>query len=222
MLDYARVVIVGGGPLGVSLLYHLSKEGWADTLLIEKGELTSGSTWHAAGLLCNFNGNQTVSQIHQVSLDLYTKEIPKLTGDPSPFHQPGSLRVGFSQVEEEWFRNLHSRSHSVPFELNIINKQEAQDLNSLMNYDAARIIVSTPNDGHVDPTSVVMPLSQAARKNGATISPFNRALEINPLPSGEWEVVSEKGHRALRTRGQRRRLFLARGGRYGRCQSAYH
>jgi hypothetical protein len=67
-----------------------------------------------------------------------------------------------------------------------------------------------------------MPLSQAARKNGATISPFNRALEINPLPSGEWEVVSEKGHRALRTRSQRRRLFLARGGRYGRCQSAYH
>lgn len=193
MLDYARVVIIGGGSLGVSLLYHLSKEGWSDTLLIEKGELTSGSTWHAAGLLCNFNGNQTVSQIHQASIDLYTKEIPKLTGDPSPFHQTGSLRIGFSQLEEEWFRNLQSRSHSVPFEFNLVNKQEAQDLNPLMNYDDARIIVSTPNDGHVDPTSVVMPLAQAARKNGAAISRFNRVLEINPLPSGEWEVVSEKG-----------------------------
>ena len=186
MQDHARVVIVGGGSLGVSLLYHLSKEGWTDTLLIEKGELTSGSTWHAAGLLCNFIGNHTVSQIHQVSIDLYTKEIPELTGDPSPFHQPGSLRIGFTELEEQWFRNLQSRSHSVPFEFNIISKAEAQELHPLMNFDGARIIVSTPNDGHVDPTSVVMPLSQAARKNGATISRFNRVLEINALPSGEW------------------------------------
>jgi len=193
MLDHARVVIVGGGSLGVSLLYHLSKEGWSDTLLIEKGELTSGSTWHAAGLLCNFIGNYTVSQIHQASIDLYTKEIPELTGDPTPFHQCGSLRIGFSQLEEEWFRNLQSRSHNVPFEFNIVSKAEAQELHPLMNFDDARIIVSTPNDGHVDPTSVVMPLSQAARKNGATISRFNRVLEINALPCGEWEVVSEKG-----------------------------
>jgi len=193
MLDYARVVIVGGGSLGVSLLYHLSKEGWTDTLLIEKGELTSGSTWHAAGLLCNINGSMTVSQIHQASIDLYTKEIPELTGDPSPFHQTGSIRVGFTELEEQWLRNLASRAHNIPFECNFINKQEAQDLMPLMNFDKARVIVSTPNDGHVDPTSVVMPLSQAARKNGATISRFNRVLKINSLPSGEWEVVTEKG-----------------------------
>ena len=193
MLDYARVVIVGGGSLGVSLLYHLSKEGWTDTLLIDKSELTSGSTWHAAGLLCNFIGNQTVSKVHQASIDLYTKELPELTGEPSPFHQPGSLRIGFSKLEEEWFRNLESRSKNVPCEFNIISKQEAADLNPLMDFDKARIIVSTPNDGHVDPTSVVMPLSQAARKNGATISRYNRVLEINALSNGEWEVVTEKG-----------------------------
>lgn len=193
MLDYARVVIVGGGSLGVSLLYHLSKEGWTDTLLIDKGELTSGSTWHAAGLLCNFNGSQTVSQIHQASIDLYTKELPELTGEVSPFHQPGSLRIGFSELEVEWFRNLESRSKNIPFEFNIISKQEARALNPLMDYSNAKIIVSTPNDGHVDPTSVVMPLSQAARKNGATISRYNRVLEINSLAGGEWEVVTEKG-----------------------------
>ncbi|MEM7359529.1 MAG: FAD-dependent oxidoreductase [Pseudomonadota bacterium] len=193
MLDYARVVIVGGGSLGVSLLYHLSKEGWTDTLLIEKGELTSGSTWHAAGLLCNFNGSQTISQIHQASIDLYTKEIPELTGDPTPFHQTGSIRVGFSKLEEEWFHNIQSRSHSLPCEFDIISKEEATRLSPLMKFDNARVIVSTPNDGHVDPTSVVMPLSQAARKAGATISRFNRVLEINSLSNGEWEVVTEKG-----------------------------
>lgn len=193
MLEYARVVIIGGGSLGVSLLYHLSKEGWNDTLLVEKGELTSGSTWHAAGLLCNLNGNQTIAQIHQASIDLYTQEIPQLTGQPSPFHQTGSLRIGFSELEEQWFRNLQSRSHSVPCEFNIISQQQARELNPLMNFDDARIIVSTPNDGHVDPTSVVMPMAQGARANGATISRFNRVLEINSLPNGEWQVVTEKG-----------------------------
>lgn len=193
MLDHARVVIVGGGSLGVSLLYHLSKEGWTDTLLIEKSELTSGSTWHAAGLLCNLNGNMTISKIHQASIDLYTRELPELTGEPTPFKTPGSLRVGYTRLEEEWFRNMESRAKNVPCEFNIISKQEAKNLSPLMNFDKARVIVSTPNDGHVDPTSVVMPISQAARKNGATISRYNRVVAINLLSSGEWQVETEKG-----------------------------
>ncbi len=193
MLDRARVVIIGGGSLGVSLLYHLSKEGWTDTLLIEKGELTSGSTWHAAGLLCNFIGNHTVAKIHQASIDLYTKELPELTGDASPFHVTGSIRMGYTKLEEEWFRNLESRAHNVPCEFNIISRDEAERLHPLMDFSDARIIVHTPNDGHTDPTSVVMPISQLARKNGATISRFNRVLDINQLPNGEWEVITEKG-----------------------------
>ncbi|MFK8022060.1 MAG: FAD-dependent oxidoreductase [Pseudomonadales bacterium] len=193
MKDHAQVVIVGGGSLGISLLYHLSKEGWTDTLLVEKGELTSGSTWHAAGLVSNFIGNHTVAKIQQASIDLYTKTLPEETGDPTTFHQCGSLRIGYTKLEEEWFRNLEARAKNVPCEFNIVSKQEAQALNPLMNFDGARIIVSTPNDGHVDPTSVAMPMSQLARANGATISRFNRVLEINALPSGEWEVVTEKG-----------------------------
>lgn len=193
MLDRARVVIIGGGSLGVSLLYHLSKEGWCDTLLIEKGELTSGSTWHAAGLIPNFSGNMTVSQIHQASIDLYQNEIPKITGHETPFHQTGSLRMGFSDLEDQWYRNLYSRSKNIPFEFDFISKSEASDLCPLMNFDGAKTIISTPNDGHVDPTSVVMPMSQAARANGATISRFNRVVDINLLPNGEWEVITEKG-----------------------------
>jgi len=193
MKSQARVVIIGGGSLGISLLYHLAKEGWTDLLLVEKGELTSGSTWHAAGLCSNFIGNMTVAKIHDYSIQLYNEILPKETGEKSTFHQTGSLRVGYTKLEEEWFRNLESRAKNVPCEFNIISKAEARDLHPWANFDQARIIASTPNDGHVDPTSVAMPLAQLARTKGAEISRFNRVVAINPLASGEWQVVTEKG-----------------------------
>ena len=193
MKSHARVVIIGGGSLGVNLLYHLTKGGWSDVVLVEKGELTSGSTWHAAGLCSNFIGNHTVAQIHDYTIKLYNEILPEETGEKSVFHQCGSLRQGFTKVEEEWFKNLESRSKNIGFEFNIVSKEEAKKLNPFMNFDKARIIASTPNDGHVDPTSVVMPLSKLARKNGAEINRFTRVTEINELRSGEWEVVTDKG-----------------------------
>jgi dimethylglycine dehydrogenase len=193
MKSHARVVIIGGGSLGVNLLYHLTREGWSDVVLVEKGELTSGSTWHAAGLCSNFIGNHTVAQIHDYTIKLYNEILPAETGEKSVFHQCGSIRQGFTKVEEEWFRNLESRSKNIGFEFNIVSKGEAQKLNPFMNFDKARVIASTPNDGHVDPTSVVMPLSKLARANGAEINRFTRVTEINELRSGEWEVVTDKG-----------------------------
>ena len=193
MKSHARVVIIGGGSLGVNLLYHLTKGGWSDVVLVEKGELTSGSTWHAAGLCSNFIGNHTVAQIHDYTIKLYNEILPEETGEKSVFHQCGSIRQGFTKIEEEWFKNLESRSKNIGFEFNIISKEEARKLNPLMNFDKARVIVSTPNDGHVDPTSVVMPLSKLARDNGAEIYRFTQVTEIKELRSGEWEVVTDKG-----------------------------
>jgi dimethylglycine dehydrogenase len=193
MRTHARVVIIGGGSLGISLLYHLTKEGWTDLLLVEKGELTSGSTWHAAGLCSNFIGNMTVAKIHDYSIRLYNEILPAETGDPSTFHQTGSIRIGYSKLEEEWFRHLASRAHNVPCAFNIISRQEAEALHPHVDFSKARIIASTPDDGHVDPTSVAMPLSQLARAAGAEVSRFNRVIEINDTASGEWEVVTEKG-----------------------------
>lgn len=193
MKSHARVVIVGGGSLGVNLMYHLTKEGWNDVALIEKGELTSGSTWHAAGLCSNFIGNHTVAQIHDYTIKLYDEILPKETGEDSVFHRTGSIRVGFTKAEEEWFKNLESRSKNIGFEFNIISKQEAEKLNPFMDFSKARTIVSTPNDGHVDPTSVVMPLSRLARNNGAEVYRNTQVTEINNLPNGEWEVVTTNG-----------------------------
>jgi len=193
MKSHARVVIIGGGSLGVNLLYHLTREGWSDVVLVEKGELTSGSTWHAAGLCSNFIGNHTVAHIHNYTIRLYNEILPAETGEKSVFHQVGSVRQGFTRVEEEWFRNLESRARNIGFAFNIVSKEEAQKLNPLMNFDKARVIASTPNDGHVDPTSVVMPLARLARDKGAEIYRNNRVVEINEQRNGEWEVVTEQG-----------------------------
>ena len=105
MKSHAQVAIIGGGSLGVNLMYHLGLEGWTDVVLIEKGELTSGSTWHAAGLCPNFNGNHTLSNIHEYTIKLYDEILPEKTGLPSSFHKTGSLRVGHTEVEEQWFTN---------------------------------------------------------------------------------------------------------------------
>jgi dimethylglycine dehydrogenase len=191
MKKHARVVIIGGGSLGVNLLYHLTEEGWNDVILIEKGELTSGSTWHAAGLCPNFNGNHTLSKIHEYTIKLYNEILPAKTGLPSSFHQCGSLRVGYTEVEEQWFRNVLSRSHNIGCEMRFISKEEALAINPVMCFDQARTILYTPNDGHVDPTSVVMPLSQLARDQGAEIIRFNRVIDIKIRPGGEYEVITE-------------------------------
>ncbi len=129
MKSHAQVVIIGGGSLGISLLYHLTREGWTDLLLVEKGELTSGSTWHAAELCSNFIGNMTVAKIHDYTIKLYDEIIPAETGTPSVFHKTGSLRVGYSKLEEEWFHNLASRAKNIACEFNIISKDEARKLN---------------------------------------------------------------------------------------------
>ena len=193
MRSHARVVIIGGGSLGINLLYHLTKAGWTDIALVEKGELTSGSTWHAAGLCSNFIGNMTVAKIHDYSIKLYSEIIPAETGEASTFHRTGSLRLGYTPLEEEWFRHLESRAKNIGCAFHLISQDEAKRVNPFMDFSGARVIAHTPNDGHVDPTSVVMPLAQLAKKNGAEINRFTQVTAIHPRPSGEWEVVTDHG-----------------------------
>ena len=194
MKSHAQVVIIGGGSLGVNLMYHLTQEGWTDIVLLEKGEITSGSTWHAAGLCPNFNGNHTLSSIHEYTIKLYDEILPKETGLPSSFHKTGSLRVGHTEVEEQWFTNILSRANHIGCEMHFVSKEEASIINPMMDFSAARNILYTPNDGHVDPTTVVTQLAQLSKKAGAEVSNFNRVIDINILPTGEYEVITELGN----------------------------
>ena len=192
MKSHARVVIIGGGIMGVSLLYHLSKEGWKDLVLIEKGELTSGSTWHAAGQCPHFVGSYNVAKIHNYSNKLY-QELEKETGQSTGWHGCGSLRLALKQEDVDWFHYVKGILDNVGSPAEIISKEKILNLHPFLKIDDALCALHTPEDGYTDPTSTTNAMAIAARKEGAKIYRHNRVLEINKLSSGEWEIHSEKG-----------------------------
>ncbi|MFQ5546275.1 MAG: NAD(P)/FAD-dependent oxidoreductase, partial [Acidiferrobacterales bacterium] len=105
MKSHARVVVIGGGAMGAGLLYHLAKEGWSDVVLVEKGELTSGSTWHAAGLIPNFIGDLNMAKIHEYGIGLY-KRLEAETGQSTGWHGCGAIRLATNQDEADWFHSV--------------------------------------------------------------------------------------------------------------------
>lgn len=188
----ARVVIVGGGMMGASLLYHLAEEGWTDSLLIEKGELTSGSTWHAAGQCPSFIADYNMAKIHDHGVKLYPK-LEELTGQYVSWHGCGGIRYALQPAEVEWFHRVAAVGSLIGFECEIIDPAKIRQLVPYANIDGVLAGAWTLNDGHVDPAGVCNAMAKGARRFGATIVTNNRVLDINPKPSGDWEVVTEQG-----------------------------
>jgi dimethylglycine dehydrogenase len=183
MQSHAKVVIVGGGIMGVGLAYHLAEEGWKDVLLIEKGELTSGSTWHAAGQCPSFIGNSNT---------LYPR-LEKLTGHPTGWHGCGGIRLATSPEEVDWFRHVTGFAANVGFHIEIIGPNRIKELNPWLDTDGVLAGAHTTMDGHVDPASACNAMAAGARQLGATIVRRNQVTNIKRLPSGEFEVVTEQG-----------------------------
>ncbi len=192
MKSHARVVIVGGGMMGVGLLYHLAEEGWTDSVLIEKGELTSGSTWHAAGQCPSFIANYNLAKIHQYSNTLYPK-LEEMTGQPTGWHGCGGIRLAVKPEEVDYFRLVEGVAANVGFRMQIIGPAEIKRLNPFIDTTGVLAGAWTLDDGHVDPSSCCHSMAIAAKNLGATIIRHNRVTNINQLPDGEWEVISEKG-----------------------------
>ncbi|MCZ6721831.1 MAG: FAD-dependent oxidoreductase [Proteobacteria bacterium] len=192
MKSEARVVIVGGGIFGTSLLYHLAKEGWSDLLLLEKGELTSGSTWHAAGQVPHFVGSYNLAKIHQYSISLY-QGLEAETGQAVGWHGPGSIRLATNGDELDWFKQVEgiARLLDIPFE--IVGPQAIKELHPFLELGDVLAGAHTPEDGHVDPAGVVSAMAKAARDAGATIHRHTRVSAISAIADGGWEVVSDKG-----------------------------
>lgn len=192
--DEARCVIIGGGAMGVGLLYFLAHEGWgSDTVLIEKGELTSGSTWHAAGLVPNFIGDLNMAKVHQEAVSLYPK-IEAETGLSSGWHGCGALRFAISENDVLWHRQVSAQLDQLGIENEIVGPARIQELNPLMeNIDDVQSALWTPNDGWADPTGVTNAMAKGARQLGAEIIRHNRVTDMNQLPDGRWEVISEQG-----------------------------
>ncbi|HEX2582220.1 MAG TPA: FAD-dependent oxidoreductase, partial [Dongiaceae bacterium] len=192
MKSQARVVIIGGGIVGVSIAYHLTKFGWRDVVLLEKTELTAGSTWHAAGLLPLFNMSYTVGQIHKYSVDLY-KSLEAETGQPVSFHPTGNLRLATNRDRmDEYFKYCGTANTiGVPFE--IVTPQRVKELWPLCNTDGIIGALYHPDDGHVAPADVTMALAKAARERGAEIIRQTEVTAIAPTQSGEWRIATNKG-----------------------------
>lgn len=192
MKTNAQVVIVGGGIMGASLLYHLAELGWTDTLLIEKNELTSGSTWHAAGQCPNITGSYNLAKMHAYSNQLYPTLEAK-TGQYVSWHKSGGIRLATNERELAWFRYIHGYSKAIGFPMEIIPPDEIRRINPFLTTEGVIAGAHTTEDGHADPAGLCNALAIGARNMGATIVRKNRVTAINALPSGAWEVVTEQG-----------------------------
>ena len=194
MRDQARVAVIGGGNMGASVLYHLAKEGWTDCVLIEKVELTSGATWHAAGLVSRMVGGLSLGTLHDYAVALY-KTIEQETGRAVSWHSCGSLRVATSPDHMDWISHLYDCVRARGQDIRLISRDEVKHLNPLYDIEAVGILgaVYTPDDGHVDPAGACFAMCAGARQMGAQVVRYTRVTDVNQRPSGEWEVITDKG-----------------------------
>ena len=192
MKSQARVVIVGGGIVGVSIAYHLTKFGWKDVVLVEKNELTAGSTWHAAGLLPLFTMSYAIGQIHKYSVDLY-KSLEAETGQDVGFHATGNMRLAESKERMDEFHRYCSVANTIGVPFEVIDAKRAKQLWPLCEMDDVVGALFHPQDGHAAPADVTMALAKAARSRGAELNRQTKVTAIQQKPSGEWLVKTDKG-----------------------------
>ena len=192
MKTHARVVVIGGGVMGVGLLYHLTKEGWSDVVLVEKGELTSGSTWHAAGLIPHFIGSLNMAKVHLYGSQLYQR-LEAETGQATGWHGCGAIRLATNPDEVDWFHYVQGVLRCVGAECHLIGPAEIAELHPLLDLEGVLLGAYTPGDGHTDPASSTNAMAAGARAGGAEIYRRNRVMDIAQRRGGAWEVITEHG-----------------------------
>jgi dimethylglycine dehydrogenase len=192
MKTHARIVVIGGGMMGASLLYHLALEGCTDCVLIEKDELTSGSTWHAAGQCPSITGSYNLAKIHAYGNELYPK-LEALTGQYVSWHGCGGLRLATNKHELDWMKYIYGFSKNIGFGMQIVGLDEIKRLNPFLTTDNVIAGAWTTDDGHADPSGLCQAMAKGARDLGAEVIRHNRVTAVHLRPGGEWEVVTEQG-----------------------------
>ncbi|MEM9270114.1 MAG: FAD-dependent oxidoreductase, partial [Pseudomonadota bacterium] len=158
----AKVVIVGGGIMGCGLAYHLAHEGWSDVVLLEKAELTSGSTWHAAGQITQSTSSLGLGKCVDYNIGLYAGGLEAETGQPVTWHGCGSFRLAYNEDEMDWLRHTLSVGQALGFNIELVSPDRVAELHPFYNLDGVLGALHTPDDGHVDPTNVTMALAAGA------------------------------------------------------------
>ncbi len=188
----ARVVIIGGGIMGCALAYHLAHLGCSDVVLLEKGELTSGSTWHAAGQITQSTSSYGLGKMVDYNIGLYSGALKAETGQDVSWHGCGSLRLAYCEDEMDWLRHTLSVGRGLGFEIDLIDKEKIASLHPYYNLDGVLGALYTPNDGHVDPSNLTAAFATGARNLGVRIFRQTRATNITRV-GDDWQVDTEKG-----------------------------
>lgn len=191
--SHARVVIVGGGIMGCGLAYHLAREGWTDAVLLEKAELTSGSTWHAAGQITHSTSSFGLGKCVGYNIDLYSGALEAETGQAVGWHGCGSLRLAYVEDEVDWLKHTLSVGAALGFPMELLGPEDIRKHHPFYNLDGVKAALHTPDDGHVDPAGVTFALAAGARRLGVRVVRRCRATNISATPSGEWRVSTEQG-----------------------------
>ena len=192
MKKQARVLVIGGGAIGVSVAYHLAKYGWKDVVLVEKHELTSGSTWMAAGNCSFYHSNYYCTQVNMKSIELYQK-LEAETGQATGWHTTGSIRTADNPDRMDELGYYYSMNRCLGFNVQRVTPAEIAKLHPLMNVEGLMGGLYWPDDGDVDPSSITLSMSIGAKKLGAEINTHTRVTGISRKPNNEWVVHTDKG-----------------------------
>ena len=193
MKDQARVVVIGGGVVGASVLYHLTKLGWSDVMLLERSDLTSGSTWHAAGGMHTINGDPNVAKLQQYTIELY-KEIEQASGQDIGLHMTGGIMLAATNERFDWLKGIAAKGRYLGMkDVEIITPKQAAELMPLIDESQFVGALYDPIEGHVDPYGVTHAYAKAARKNGAEIALHTKVEDLTQQVDGTWLVHTDKG-----------------------------
>lgn len=193
MKDNARVVVIGGGVVGCSILFHLAKMGWKDVVLLERNELTSGSSWHAAGSFHTVSSDPNVSKLQDYTISLY-KEIEETSGHSISMHKTGGYYLASNQNWHDYLKRERSNARSLGLNQEFVSLEEVVDKHPLINPDHYVAALWDPSDGDIDPSGVVYAYAKSARVHGAKFYTHTPVIETNQRSDGSWDVVTEKGN----------------------------
>ena len=192
MKTSAQAVVIGGGVVGASVLYHLTRAGWTDVVLLERRELTAGSTWHAAGGMHTINGDPNVAALQRYTVQLY-EELERTSGVACGVHLTGEVMLADSEDRMDWLRMVHARGRYLDMQTELISVTEAKEKIPFLVEEHFVGALWDPVGGHVDPSGVTNAYATAARMAGAEVYRNTWAYDIVANPDGTWDVVTEQG-----------------------------
>ncbi|MBT4872825.1 MAG: FAD-dependent oxidoreductase, partial [Marinovum sp.] len=192
MKTTTQVAVIGGGVVGCSVLYHLTKLGWSDVTLIERSDLTSGSTWHAAGGFHTINGDTNMAALQGYTIKLY-KELEAITGMSCGLHHVGGITLADNQDRFDMLLAERAKHRYMGLETEIVGPEQIRDIAPITNTDGIIGALYDPLDGHLDPSGTTHAYAKAARMGGADIITHTKVTATTQRPDGSWDIVTDKG-----------------------------